>query len=115
MRCAPQSAWISVQGTPQTFSLCVLKKWRYRRQPKRDATKPSSVVLSFGGRIRTHTYEPAQRDRFDEPEVAQRVHRHDRVVVELAAVVDAAEARPPQEVVGTEDLEPDVLDALAPS
>ena len=61
MRCAPQSAWISVQGTPQTFSLWVLKKWRYRRQPNREATNPSSVDLSFGGWMRTHRYEPTQR------------------------------------------------------
>ncbi|GIU90786.1 MAG: hypothetical protein KatS3mg010_1885 [Acidimicrobiia bacterium] len=28
IRCAPQSAWIWSHGTPHTFSLCVLKKWR---------------------------------------------------------------------------------------
>src|SRR5690348_13465444 len=61
MRCAPQSAWISVHGTPQTFSLCVLKKCRYRRQPKRDTTKPSSVDVSFGGWIRTQRYDSTQR------------------------------------------------------
>src|ERR1700752_4644924 len=61
MRCAPQSAWISVHGTPQTFSLWVLKKCRYNLQPKRDTTKPSSVDVSFGGRMRTHRYERTQR------------------------------------------------------
>src|SRR5215510_4424585 len=61
MRCAPQSAWISVQGTPQTFSLWVLKKCSYKRQPKRDATKPSSVLVSFGGFTRTHAYDAMHR------------------------------------------------------
>src|SRR5216684_868532 len=61
IRWAPQSAWISVQGTPQTFSLCVLKKCRYKRQPKRDATNPSSVDLSLGGWMRTHRYEATHR------------------------------------------------------
>ena len=61
MRCAPQSAWISVHGTPQTFSLWVLKKCPYRRHPKRETTKPSSVDLSFGGRTRAQRYEPTQR------------------------------------------------------
>src|SRR3954467_5308474 len=61
MRCAPQSAWISVHGTPQTFSLWVLKKCRYNRHPKRDTTNPSSVDVSSGGRMRTQMYEPTQR------------------------------------------------------
>src|SRR5437763_10947702 len=50
--------------------------------------------------------------RLDRSEVAQRVHRRDRVVVELAAVVDAAEPGPAQEVVASEDLEPEILDRL---
>src|SRR5215471_19192592 len=61
MRCAPQSAWISVQGTPHTFSLCVLKKCSYSRHPKRETTNPSSVDLSFGGLMRTHAYDNMQR------------------------------------------------------
>src|SRR5690242_20418377 len=61
MRCAPQSAWISVHGTPHTFSLCVLKKCPYNRHPNRETTNPSSVERSFGGRTRTHRYEPTQR------------------------------------------------------
>src|SRR6478672_9045989 len=61
IRCAPQSAWISVHGTPHTFSLWVLKKCRYRRHPKRETTNPSSVDLSFGGRMRTQRYDPTTR------------------------------------------------------
>ncbi len=75
MRCAAQSAWSSVTGTPHTFSLYVLKKCWYRRQPNRDAMKPSSVVWSFGGWMRAQTYDSDAADRFDEPEVPQRVHR----------------------------------------
>ena len=114
MRCAPQSAWISVQGTPHTFSLCVLKKCSYRRQPKRDATNPSSVDLSFGGWMRTQTYDSTHRTASTNPRLRSAFIGDDRVVVELAAVVDAAQARPAQEVVGAEDLEPQVLDRLAP-
>ena len=61
MRCAPQSAWISRHGTPQTFSLWVLKKCSYKRQPNRPATKPSSVVRSFGGFTRTQAYDAMHR------------------------------------------------------
>ncbi len=61
MRCAPQSAWISVHGTPQTFSLWVLKKCSYSRQPNRDATNPSRVCVSLGLRMRTQKYDSMQR------------------------------------------------------
>ncbi len=44
------------------------------------------------------------------PEVGQGVPEPDRVVVELAAVVDAAEARAQQEFVRGEHLVPEVLD-----
>ena len=50
-----------MHGTPHTFSLCVLKKWRYSLHPNREATKPSSVDVSFGFLIRTQRYDPTQR------------------------------------------------------
>src|SRR5215213_5725223 len=39
IRCAAQSAWMAVAGTPQTFSVYVLKNVRYRRQPNRAAVQ----------------------------------------------------------------------------
>ena len=114
MRCAPQSAEISDAGTPQTFSLYALKKCRYSRQPKRAAMKPSSVSLVLR---RADAHPEIRRDaphRFDRAEVAQHVHRDERVVVELALVEDAALARPAQEVLRAEDLPPEVVDRAAP-
>ena len=49
-------------------------------------------------------------DGLDDPEVAQRVRRLQRVVVELAAVEDAAHPRPHQEVLVRQDLVPERLD-----
>ncbi len=61
--------------------------------------------------LRPHVREAAEH-RLDRTEVLQRVQRLDRVVVELAAVVDVAHPRAAQEVVGPEDLEPQVVDRL---
>src|SRR2546430_1024335 len=61
MRWAPQSAESSDAGTPHTFSLYVLKKCRYRRQPKRPAMKPSSVSWFFGGWTLAHRYDATHR------------------------------------------------------
>ena len=70
---------------------------------------PSSVVWSFGGRIRTHRNDRAQRIGLDQSEVAERLHGPQRVVVELAPVVHAARARALHEVLVGEDLVPQRL------
>src|SRR5688572_20249473 len=57
IRCAAKSAGSLLTGTPQSFSLYVLKKCRYNRQPKRDTIHPSSVDWSFGGFTRAHVYD----------------------------------------------------------
>ena len=114
IRCAPQSAWISVHGhAPHLLALRLeevlgtgASRSATRRSP-RASTGPSAAGCAPTRTTATHRDAPRPSPRF-----AQRVHRHDRVVVELAAVVDAAQARPAQEVVGAEDLEPQVLDRL---
>ena len=69
------------------------------------------VLVLRGPHLGPQVREPAE-DRFERAEVLERVHRLDRVVVQLAAVVDAAHARSAQELVGAEDLEPEVVDRL---
>ncbi len=79
-------------------------------EPRGDETLQRGLVLR---RLDPH---PEVRGHaahgFDRSEVRQSVLRVDRVVVELAAVVDAAHAGTAQELVGAEDLEPEVVDRL---
>ena len=69
---------------------------------------------SAGGRAPT-AYDSDAAHRLDRAEVAQHVHRNERVVVELAAVEDAALARPVEHGLGREDLVPELVDRRAPS
>ena len=100
IRCAAQSACSSVAGMPQTFSVYVLKKIRYSRQPKR-ADDPALEVASGPSAAAPgpSRYDADAADRLDEAQVAQRVIGPERVVEELAAVVDPAHPGPQQEVV----------------
>jgi len=62
---------------------------------------------------RVDAHPQVRRDaahRLDWTEVAQRVHGHERVVVELALIEDAALAGPAEEVLGAEDLPPQFVD-----
>jgi hypothetical protein len=106
MRCAPQSADISAGGTPQTVGL------------EEVLVQPPAVVLrdvALEGRLvlrRPHP-DPEERQhaakRLDRSEVREGVHDLDRVVVELALVVDAAGPGPEHEVLVREDLVPERL------
>jgi hypothetical protein len=61
---------------------------------------------------RAHPHPEVGQDAaqgLEDAEVAQGVEGPDRVVVELALVVDAAHARPQEEVVAREDLVPQAL------
>ena len=60
--------------------------------------------------MRAQTYDTTQRNRLDEAEVAQAFHGSQRIVVELAVVVDAAHAGPHQEILVGQDLVPERLD-----
>jgi hypothetical protein len=61
IRCAAQSAESSVAGTPQSFSLYVLKKCVNSRLPNRAVTQPARWVWSFGGDTLAQRYDPTQR------------------------------------------------------
>ena len=62
--------------------------------------------------MRTHRYDAMHRVASNGPRFLSAFMADDRVVVELPAVVDAAQARAAEEVVLTEDLEPQVVDRL---
>ena len=66
----------------------------------------------MGGRIRGQAYDPAQRKRLHQSQVAQGVERLERVVVVLALVVDAGQAGPEHEVIAGQDLVPELLHGL---
>ena len=68
--------------------------------------------MSFGGRTCTHSVRADAAHRLDRAEVRSAFIGFERVVVELAAVVDAAHPGPLEELVGAEDLEPEVVDRL---
>src|SRR5438046_6004514 len=61
IRCAAHSARISVVGTPQTFSVYVLKKSSNRRLPKRFDTQSSSDSSCRFGESAALAYEATQR------------------------------------------------------
>ena len=61
MRCAAHSARISDAGTPQTFSLYVLKKSSKRRRPKRFETQSSSELSTLLRRAAARRYDAMQR------------------------------------------------------
>ena len=63
--------------------------------------------MFLGGRTRTHS---DATHRLDRAEVAQHVHRDERVVVELAAVQDATLARSVEHLLRREDLVPQLVD-----
>ena len=112
MRCAPKSAEISDAGTAPDLLGVGLEEV---------PVEPPSVVagdvaLEVGLVLRRPDAHPRVRrratHRLDEPEAAQRVERLDRIVDELALVVDVAHPRAAQELVGAEDLEPEIVDRL---
>ena len=51
MRCAAHCALMLLQGMPQTFSVYVLKKIRYRRRPNRFDTQSSTLTSGRIGRM----------------------------------------------------------------
>ncbi len=53
--CAAQSAEISEQGIPHTFSVYVLKKISNRSRPKRLTTQSSRLLSGWIGRSRAFT------------------------------------------------------------
>ena len=59
--CAAHSARISLVGTPQTFSVYVLKKSSNSRRPKRFETQSSSESSCRFGESAALAYEPTQR------------------------------------------------------
>src|SRR5439155_5199038 len=61
IRCAAHSARISLVGTPQTFSVYVLKKSSNKRRPKRFETQSSSESSRRFGERAAFAYEPTQR------------------------------------------------------
>ncbi len=79
-------------------------------EPRRDESLEGVAVLGLA-----HAHPEVRRDaarRFHRPEIAQRVHRDERVVVELALVEDAALAGPAEEVLRAEDLPPQIVDGV---
>src|SRR4051812_15663124 len=61
MRWAAQSALISVQGMPQTFSVYVLKKIWKRREPNSFVTHSWRLRGFLFGKARAFAYEATQR------------------------------------------------------
>src|SRR4029450_208090 len=108
---APVGLDLRARNAPHLFALRLEEvPVQAPTEPRRDESLERRLVLR---RVNAHPQVRCDAtDGFDRPEVAERVHRRDRVVVELAAVVDAAETRTAQEVVGAEDLEPKILDRL---
>ena len=87
MRCAAQSAWISLAGTPERRLVC---RW-----------------ADAHAKVREHAQHGLAH-----AQAAQRVEGSERVVEEAAAVVDAAHPRAEQELVTRQDLVPQVFHRL---
>ena len=113
MRCAPQSAWISVHGHAPHLLALGLEEVRGRAASRsaRRRSPRASTCPSAGGSAPRGT-RATQRTASIGPRFRSAFIGDDRVVVELAAVVDAAQARAAEEVVRAEDLEPEVVDRL---
>jgi hypothetical protein len=107
MRWAPQSAEISDGGHAPDLLVVGLEEVLVEAP----AVVGGDVALeggdwSFGGRTRTHRYDRTQRTASMDPRFFRALTGLDRVVVELALVVDAAHAGPQHEVLVGEDLVP---------
>ena len=94
IRCAAHSARISVHGMPHTFSVYVLKKISYSRLPKRLVTHCSRLSSRARG-SRWAQRSSHHLEAGPEAQAAERVAGLQRVVEELATVMDAREPRYP--------------------
>jgi hypothetical protein len=89
-----------------------LKKWVYRRLPKRLETHGLEVVLAALGLDRGPHVAAGAAHELDRAELLDDVGALERVVEVAAAPVDARHARAHQELVA-HDLEPEVVDLFA--